>query len=245
MSQASQLVDLVKQTLRDRGRTYAELARGLGVSESSVKRLFSKKKLSLQRLEEICAQLDIEISDLLEQVRSSEGRIVELTEAQEQSLVADQRLLLEGLLVLSHWTAAEIVAAYRISETEVVKLLAQLDRLGIVDLMPGNRIKLRLARNFAWRKRGPLQKFFEGRVQQQFFESSFDGPGELRFVVHGGLSPHSNALLHQRMRKLAEEFDSLADDDRGHDHKTLSGTTMVVAIRTWELGAFTELRRKK
>jgi len=245
MSQASQLVDLVKQTLRDRGRTYAELARGLGVSESSVKRLFSKKKLSLQRLEEICAQLDIEISDLLEQVRSSEGRIVELTEAQEQSLVADQHLLLVGLLVLSHWTAAEIVAAYRISEAEVVKLLAQLDRLGIIDLMPGNRIKLRLARNFAWRKRGPLQRFFEASVQKQFFESSFDGPGELRFVVHGGLSPHSNALLHQRMRKLAEEFDALADDDRGLDHKTLSGTTMVVAIRTWELGAFTRLRRRK
>jgi DNA-binding Xre family transcriptional regulator len=244
MSQASQLVDLLKQTLRDRGRTYADLARGLGLSESSVKRLFSQKKLTLDRLEEICAQLDLGIADLLEMARSSEGRITELTEAQERSLVADQRLLLVGLLALSHWTAEEIVATYRLSQAEIVKLLAQLDGLGIIDLLPGNRIKLRLARNFAWRKGGPLQQFFEARVQKQFFDSSFHGPGELRFVVHGSLSEHSNALLHRRLKKLAEDFDDLADDDRRFDHRTLSGTTMVVAMRAWELGIFSELRRK-
>jgi DNA-binding Xre family transcriptional regulator len=244
MSQASQLVDLLKQTLRDRGRTYADLARGLGLSESSVKRLFSQKKLTLDRLEEICAQLDLGIADLLEMARSSEGRITELTEAQERSLVADQRLLLVGLLALSHWTAEEIVATYRLSQAEIVKLLAQLDGLGIIDLLPGNRIKLRLARNFAWRKGGPLQQFFEARVQKQFFDSSFHGPGELRFVVHGSLSEHSNALLHRRLKKLAEDFDDLADDDRRLDHRTLSGTTMVVAMRAWELGIFSELRRK-
>lgn len=244
MSQASQLVDLVKRTLRDRGRTYADLARGLKLSESSVKRLFSQKKLTLDRLEEICAQLDLEISDLLEMARSSEGRITELTEEQERSLVANQHLLLVGLLALSHWTAEEIVAVYRITQAEMVKLLAQLDGLGIIDLLPGNRIKLRLARNFAWRHGGPLQQFFEARVQKQFFDSSFHGPGEVRFVVHGSLSEHSNALLQQRLRKLAEEFDALAEDDRRMDHKTLSGTTMVMAIRPWELGIFSELRRR-
>jgi DNA-binding Xre family transcriptional regulator len=244
MTQASQLVDLVKQTLRDRGKTYADLARGLRLSESSVKRLFSQKRLTLDRLEEICAQLDMEIADLLEMARSSEGRITELTEAQERSLVADQKLLLVGLLALSHWTAEEIFTVYRLTQAEIVKLLAQLDGLGILDLLPGNRIKLRLARNFAWRKGGPLQQFFEARVQKQFFDSSFHGPGEMRFVVHGSLSEHSNTLLQQRLKKLAEEFDDMVEDDRRLDHKTLSGTTMIVAMRPWELGIFSELRRK-
>jgi DNA-binding Xre family transcriptional regulator len=245
MSQASQLVDLVKQTLRDRGKTYADLARGLGVSESSVKRLFSKKKLSLERLEQICAQLELEISDLLELSRASEARITELTEAQEESLVKNERLLLVGLLALSHWSAAEIVATYKVSEAEIVRLLAKLDGLGIVDLLPGNRVKLRLARNFSWRKDGPLQKFFAARVQRQFFESSFTDAGELRVVVHGSLSDHSNGLLRQRIRKLAEEFDALAEEDRRFDRKTLAGTTLVVAIRPWELGLFSDLRRSR
>ncbi len=244
MSQASLLVDLLKQALRDRGMTYARLATGLGVSESSVKRMFSKKKLSLERLEAICTQVGLEIADLLELARSSEGRMTELSEAQERALAADERLLLVGLLALGNSNAEEMREIYQLSEPEVVKLLAQLDRLRIIDLMPGNRIKLRLARNFSWRKGGPLQQFFEGRVQKQFFESSFLGAGEVRFVVHGSLSDHSNALLQQRMKKLVEEFDSLAEDDRRVEHRNLLGTTLVVAMRPWELGIFTDLRRK-
>ena len=238
------LIDLLKQALRDRGMTYARLAQGLGVSESSVKRMFSKRKLSLERLEAICTQVGLEISDLLELARSSEGRMTELSEAQERALAADERLLLVGLLTLGNWSAEEMREIYKLTEAEVVKLLTQLDRLRIIDLMPGNRIKLRLARNFSWRKGGPLQQFFEGRVQKQFFESSFHGPGEMRFVVHGSLSEHSNTLLQQRMKKLAEEFDSLAEDDRRLDHRNLLGTTLVVAMRPWELGIFTNLRRK-
>ena len=244
MAQASQLVDLLKQALRDRGITYAALALGLRVSESSVKRMFSKKRMSLDRLEAICEQAGLEISDLLELARSSEGRLTELTQAQEQALVSNDRLLLVGLLALGNWTAQEMRETYRLGEAELVKLLAQLDRLGIIDLLPGNRIKLRLARNFAWRAGGPLQKFFEGRVQKDFFDSSFHGPGERRFVVHASLSEHSNALLQQRMRKLVEEFDALAEDDRRVDHRLLMGTTLVVALRPWEPGMFTSLRRK-
>ena len=244
MSQAAQLVDLLKQGLRDRGITYLDLARRLGVSESSVKRLFSRRRLSLDRLEAICRQMDMDISDLLELARANEGRITQLSEAQELALAADERLLLVGLLALSNWTTGAIVASYRLTDAEVVRLLAKLDRLGILDLMPGGRIKMRLARNFSWRKGGPLQRFFEARVPRQFFDSSFNGPGEVRFVVHGSLSQHSNALLQQRMARLAEEFDGLADDDRRLDRGSLAGTTLVVAMRPWELGIFSELRRK-
>jgi hypothetical protein len=110
--------------------------------------------------------------------------------------------------------------------------------------LPGNRVKLHLARDFSWRRGGPLQRFFEARVQKEYFESSFRGPGEMRFVLHGSLSQHSNALLQARMRKLAEEFDDLANEDRRLERETLWGTTMVVAVRPWELGIFTALRRK-
>ena len=241
--QATQLVDVLKHALRERRVTYARLAQGLGLSESSVKRLFSTRRMSLERLEQVCAFLGLEIADLLELARAAEPRLAELSEEQERTLVADPKLMLVGLLTLSHWSAAEIVAAYKLSEAELVGHLARLDALGILDLLPGNRVKLRIARNFAWRKGGPLQRFFEERVQDEFFHSSFAGPGELRVVVHGSLSPRSNALLRTRMRKLVEEFDALADEDRQLDHRTLEGTSLVLALRPWELRIFTRLRR--
>ena len=243
MSQANQLLDLVKQALKDQGKTYADLARGLRVSESSVKRLFSKRRLTLERLEQVCAHLGLELTDLLDLARASQSRITELSEEQEKAIVADHRLLLVALLTLGHWSAEEMVAIYRFTAAEVVKHLTRLDSLGIIDLMPGNRVKLRIARNFSWRRGGPLQRFFESRAQKEYFDSAFQGAGELRLVVNGSLSSHSNALLQQRMRKLAEEFDGLAEDDRALDHRTLEGTTLVVAIRPWELKVFTALRR--
>jgi DNA-binding Xre family transcriptional regulator len=245
MSQASLLIEVVRKSLRQRGLTYAHVAKGLGLSESSVKRIFSRENLSLERLEQICALMELEIADLLELTRAAEGRITGLTQEQESTLTRDPKLLLVGLLAINHWTADKILENYRLSEVELVSLLARLDKLGVIDLLPGNRIKVRLARNFTWIEGGPIQRFFEERVQQQFFNSSFLGTGELRISVHGALSSRSNGLLQQRMRKLAEEFDALVEADRQLDHDARDGMTMVLAIRPWELSLFNELRRRQ
>jgi DNA-binding Xre family transcriptional regulator len=224
MSEAAILIDVLKKALRQRGLTYAKVGKGLGLSESSVKRMFSKESLSLNRLEQICSLMSLEMADLLELTRHAGRRVTELT----KDLVSQPKMLLVAILAISHWTAAKILDTYQLSEAELTRMLARLDRMGIIELLPDNRIKVRLARNFIWRKAGPIQQFFEARVQKQFFASSFLGPGELRVMVHGSLSGRSIELLQQRMRKIGEE-----------------GTTLLLAIRPWELGMFTELRRKK
>jgi len=243
MAQAALLIDVLKKALRERGLTYGHLAKGLGLSESSVKRTFSQGTMSLERLEQVCAQMDLEIADLLELTRAAEGRTAELTEQVEQTLVSDVKLLLVAVLAINNWTVAAILETYRFTEPELVGLLTRLDRLGIIDLLPGNRIKVRLARNFAWRKGGPIQRFFEERVQEQFFGSAFLDRGAVRIMVQGSLSAKSNELLQQRVRKLAEEFDALAEEDRSLDHGLREGTTLVLAMRQWEFSQFAALRR--
>lgn len=245
MSQASTLIDVLKQAVRQRGLTYARLAEGLNLSESSVKRMFSRKNLSLDRLEAICVIMRVEITDLLELTRHAEQRVTELTDQQEAELINNPKMLLVAILAINHWTAAAILETYPLTDSELVKILARLDRMGIIELLPDNRIKVRLARNFTWRKAGPIQQFLEDRVQQQFFESSFLGAGELRIMVHGSLSRRSIELLHKRMRKIGEDFDALVDEDRQLSHDMREGTTLLLAVRPWELGIFTDLRHKK
>jgi len=245
MPQAVLLLDVLKKALHERGLTYAHVAKGLGLSESSVKRTFSQETMGLDRLEEICALMEIEISDLFEMMRTAEGRAAELTEEVEKSLVSDPKLLLVAVLAINHWTVAAMLETYRLTEPEVVGLLTRLDRLGIIDLLHGNRIKVRLARNFAWRKGGPIQRFFEDRVQEQFFGSPFLDHGEIRIMVQGSLSAKSNEMLQQRVRKLAEEFDALVEEDRSLDRSLREGTTLVVAMRPWEFSQFADLRRQR
>jgi DNA-binding Xre family transcriptional regulator len=243
MPQAALLVDVLKKALRERGLTYAGVAKGLGLSESSIKRTFSQETMSLDRLESICALMELEIADLLDLTRAAEGRVTELQEEVEKTLVSDPKLLLVAVLAINHWSAAAMLETYRFSEAELVGMLTQLDRLGIIDLLPGNRIKVRLARNFTWRKGGPIQRFFEERVQEQFFGSAFLDRGEIRVMVQGSLSAKSNELLQQRVRKLAEEFDALTEEDRSLDRGLREGTTLVIAMRPWEFSQFAALRR--
>jgi hypothetical protein len=126
-----------------------------------------------------------------------------------------------------------------------VKALTRLDKMRIIDLLPGNRIKVRLARNFKWRKGGPIQRNFEERLQREFFDSHFLGADELRVFASGRLSRRSIALLQTKLRRIAEEFDSLVAEDRQLDHESQAGTSLVMAIRPWEPNQFVALRRDK
>jgi transcriptional regulator with XRE-family HTH domain len=244
MAQTAALVDAVKRALRQRGVTYADVARALGLSESSVKRLFARRDLTLDRLERICALIHLEITDLLDLLRAEESRIAELSEAEERQLVETPKLLLVGVLVLSYWTAGDILQTFHFAEPELVKLLLRLERMRVIELLPGNRIKLKLARNFAWRRGGPIQQFFEARMQHEFFTSSFSREGELRLVSFGGLSRRSNELVQQRLRRIAEEFEGLVQEDRRLDRRLRTANSLVVAVRPWEPGLFSELRRE-
>lgn len=67
MSQTSNLLQVLKKQLRGQGKTYADVAQLLGLSEASVKRLFASQSFSLQRLEQLCDWLQIEFAELMQQ----------------------------------------------------------------------------------------------------------------------------------------------------------------------------------
>jgi DNA-binding Xre family transcriptional regulator len=62
MSQTNNLLLALKKQLRAQGKTYADVAQLLDLSEASVKRLFASQSFTLQRLEQLCDWLQIEFS---------------------------------------------------------------------------------------------------------------------------------------------------------------------------------------
>ena len=85
---------------------------------------------------------------------------------------ADPKLLLGLYLAVNRWSEEEVVANYRFTRTEWTRLLARLDRLGVLTLLPGNRVKLRVARNFRWREGGPVEKLFRDAKVLQIYEGT-------------------------------------------------------------------------
>ena len=58
-----QLIDSLKRVLKSRHVTYAVLAQRIGMSEASVKRLFSQRTFTLNRLEQVLTALELDFSN--------------------------------------------------------------------------------------------------------------------------------------------------------------------------------------
>ncbi len=243
MAQTSELIKTLKQALKAQGKTYAAVSRELGLTEASIKRLFSQKSFSLERLDQICHMLDMEISDLVQLMTDQQHKLQQLTVEQEQEVTDDVTLLVVAICALNKWTMADIVAFYDISEGECFRKLAQLDRLGLIDLLPHNRIKVRVAPNFSWRENGPIQSFFQERVAQEFLKSRFSGDDESLIVLNGMLSPQSKAEFQRKLKRLAWEFNLLNTDDASLPLQEREGVVAVMALRGWQYGLLHPLRK--
>jgi transcriptional regulator with XRE-family HTH domain len=91
MSTTQDLVLALKAELRTAGLTYADLAAALGMSESSVKRVFAKADMPLSRIDEILRVLKMDFAELARKVVDTQPLAHELTEKQEAAVVADRR----------------------------------------------------------------------------------------------------------------------------------------------------------
>jgi len=233
----------LKRLLRSRGRTYAEAAVVLGLSEASIKRLFAKGELSLERLEVLCDWIDVDITDVVALAQSAQPLVTELTPAQERELLQDLSLLLVAFLLVNGWREAEILEVYRFTKPQLTVLLIRLERIGLIELMPFDRVKLRTARNFAWRSDGPIQRYFSDRVLPEFLETRFNEPGERMHFVGGMLSRASVHKLHEGLQALARQVDELVEADLNLPAEQRYGISLFAAVRPWEFSKFTEFRR--
>ncbi|MCZ6722286.1 MAG: helix-turn-helix domain-containing protein [Gammaproteobacteria bacterium] len=243
MPQTKLIVDTLKQELRKRGHTYKKVANKLGLSEASVKRLFAENSFSLARLGQVCGIMNLEIADLIHQMEKNVELTTQLSLEQEAELAGDTKLALMAFFLMNKLEFSDIIRIYDISETEGIRLLAKLDRMKIIELLPGNRVKLMISKNFELIPNGPIQRFHEQKVQSEFFNSSFNGDGEFRIFVSGMFSRPANAELIKKIKRLAEEANELKTETESLPFDQRFGCSLVMAIRPWEVKVFEQLRR--
>ncbi len=243
MAQATRLVHELKNLLKSRGITYRELAKLLDLSESAIKQMFSSGNMTLSRLDRICEILSIDIGDLLQLSEASSQRLQQLSLEQEQELTADIKLLLTAYCLVNNWTFADILERYEITEVEGIRYLARLDRMRLIELLPGNRVKPLIALNFQWQSNGPIEQFFRKEVEGPFFNADFSQEGCLRLVKNGDISATARQQILERLNNIGQLFDDTVIEERKLPLPQRQGTTMVLAVRHWIFDAFAKFER--
>jgi transcriptional regulator with XRE-family HTH domain len=243
MNELAQLMETIKRQLKAKGLTYRDVGRALKISEPSVKRLFSTKRLTVDRLAQLAGLLEFTLAELLQEAAAAPLQIHMLSKEQELQLVSKEALLLVAVCALNHWSLADIVAAYRLTRAECLKHLLVLDRMGMIELLPGDRIRLRVARDFDWLPDGPIERFFQQQGLQDFIDSKFDRQDETLEFAHGMLTNQALAQLQIELRRVRSKLAALHEESAVAPLSQRRGVGLLLAMREWEPRGFRGLRR--
>jgi len=238
-----QLVATIKRELKARGFTYKDVSRALKLSEASVKRVFASERFTVARLAQVSQLLGMTLAELLQESTSSLPPLDVLTREQEAQLVSDDKLLLVAVCSLNHWSLDDITSVYEIPKQEAVKRLRILDRIGIIELLPGDRIRRRAKRDFDWIPNGPIRNYFSEQGLNDFLEGPFDPEDESLDFAHGMLTRSAQAELKLELRRLRSKLVTLHEQSIPAPLSDKDGIGLLLAIRQWEPLAFRHMRR--
>jgi transcriptional regulator with XRE-family HTH domain len=229
-SDIPRILAAVKSALRARSLTYKTVAARLGVHEATVKRNLNGRGLSLEFLERVCNLADLRMAELLEMSRDGEdvGQH-QISLRQESGLASNLLSTFFFLLLQRKWTPEEIRAEFRLTEAQLVNHLVRLDRLGVIKLLPNNRVRVLIRRHAGWKTGGPIRQTFNRWLGQQF--ATMDFPRGMFEVETVKIAPSSLALVQSLMKDFSEAIIRIGERDHQLPGEQLAWYSVLVATR--------------
>ncbi len=239
MNMTENLLSALKDVFRHQGITYKDAAIALELSEVSIKRIFSEHNISLARLEKLCEFANTDFGELMLLAEQASQKISHLTLEQERELVSNKKLLLLGVCLINHWTFDDVFSKYQFEETELITLFAQMDRLKIIEYLPGNRYRLNISRDFSWQANGPIYHYFAKSILDEYLSGKpLHSTNHFRFVW-GMLSKQSPQELNRKIKHLIDEYLLIAQQDmRISVNDKMTSSLLILFREDWEPDAF-------
>jgi transcriptional regulator with XRE-family HTH domain len=243
MALATMLVNRIKILLKAKGKTYAQLADALSMTEAGVKRAFKQEAFSLKRLEQICTYLNISLDDLMDPDLTARGKSNTLTIEQDRILASDEKLFAFFYLLLSGKSVSKIIANYDYDKKEVDRYLRQLDKVNVITLQPNGQYKARVSQNVAWPTDGLLASLYADQIKADFLQSDFDNEAEQYWMLTGWMSSATLGILTRKMNQLIIELRELIKLDGRFVDDSMKNVTFLAASRPWTLPVINRFKR--
>lgn len=228
------LVESLKKLLKAQQKTYRSLAQELGVSEPTVKRMFAQKNFSLDRVVQICQLLGVTLLDVARMSQASSGSPdIYLTHDQEEALCERDKLFVLFNLLRKNWRIHDILKKFDFSENELTQGLVELDRIGVIELHPQNKIKLRVSAQLQWLPDGPVRKMYEALVKDDFFRHEFkDKNDRLRYMTCE-ISDQTLRLILRKIDRLTQDIAEHIVADEGAQKTQTKSFAFLLGVRPW------------
>ena len=220
--QFPQLIKALKAQLKVQGLRQHDVADRLGVGLATVKRWLAGDGLTTQRMEDLCDLARISLIELIEAAaREPVDRITQFSPSQERALAEDSQLFFVFFSLLNGWPPEDCERDLGLRPEIMQALLKRLVRLGLVDILPGGRVRVLTVREVRWRQNGPLSKNFAAR--RDFVERGGDAQ-DLYISDFIKLSAAGLNEIRDLLEDLRRQIHRVARADR---HR-------VASSRTWQ-----------
>lgn len=152
------LFKTLREAMKANGYTYARLAREIKVAEVTIKRIFSSRTCSLDRIMQICEAIGISFLDLAAMAKKEEDVDYFLSDEQEAYFsgrpahFAILKDLAQGA------KPQEIAGHWGLTENQLYKILRALEKLKLLEVHPNNQVRLGIKGNIRASHRGPFAK---------------------------------------------------------------------------------------
>ena len=239
-SNSSALLGALRQELRQNGWTARRIAEGIGIGEATAKRWLAGKGLTLDRLDQLATLCGLSIGELARMAEWPQaGLAQELTLAQEKALSADIFLSFLFMTILGGNTPGEIAHDFNVPQRDMDAALVKLERLALIDLLPGGRVRPLIDRAIVWRKT-PMRALFEHNMKPHFVSMDFAGDDAVYASEVMKLSAQGAAMLAEMIERHRREAQALAERDREGTHLPRQWYGMLCAMRPLDM---TQLQR--
>jgi DNA-binding XRE family transcriptional regulator len=208
-------MSILKEELRNKGLSYANVAHTMNVSERTVQRWMNDTRPSLELIAALCDTVGISLAELFALAEHADDpRPRRLTVEQEQALVDTPMLGFLFTRLLQGWTASELRRVCGLSEADIVRYLTAFERLELITLYPGNRIRLLTRRTIDWRPGGPMRRSFSAFARRLMSVIEFGAESAIWTSEAVHLSDATAAVIEGRLQALRMEVRRLAALER-------------------------------
>jgi len=200
------LIDGLKKAIKVKGLNYMDLAKELGISERSINRIFSEGTFTLDRFMKVCELIGISLSDLEKMIKLDiEHWDNQFNTEQEEFFVKNFDYLIFYSLLFEYESIKKLAKDYKIGDVTIGKLLAQLEKLGLIEWLPGNEAKVIHPRKHA-SPDGPLVYGHGKGIISEMVDISLNSEKDKDFLLFTILSKSSQKLMREKMEELYNEM---------------------------------------
>lgn len=233
----------IKRLLKNRGLNYSVLAKGLGVSQITIKRYMTKNDFSIAFIAQLAAFLGMRFDDFMRYVAEEKVDVSILTQEQDEYLASHPGHCAYMNELRAGHTPLQIERRCKLKRASTERYLLDLERIGILEYHSISRVKLKVDRyidiNQAPCIRREFQKFVLSQIPGHFIKRTLD-PGES--VIDIALLRLSNATykaMKAEINAVATKF-SLAShyESRTERPEELQSITLAMVADVWQDQAF-------